>query len=315
MRLANRSVHVLTAIVLAVFALSSVACGASVVVDARPTPAFTPHHFPDNAAVKFLVIGDWGSGDRNQKLIAKRMDEKAAADGSTFTLAVGDNFYPRGVSSVTDPQWKTSFRDIYTGKSIQGPFYVALGNHDYMKEPQAEVDYSGIDPRWKMPERYYTFSQSSSTGVTVDFFALDTTPVNDHDKEYINKEVVWLEEQLKRSTAKWKIVYGHHPVYSNGKHGDNKYMIQYFKPLFEKYHVDLYLCGHDHDMQVIKPENGVHYILSGGASDHRDVKWRENTIYAQTNLGFVWCAVSDTMIEAQVLDRDGKIGYAYDITK
>ncbi|HZV12442.1 MAG TPA: tartrate-resistant acid phosphatase type 5 family protein, partial [Candidatus Kapabacteria bacterium] len=286
----------------------------SVVKDARPVPPFHPTDFTNiKDKATFLVFGDWGTGDENQKLVAQRMAEKAQKDGAQFAVVLGDNFYPKGVESVTDPQWKTKYEDIYTQKSLQIPFYVATGNHDEVSSLQSEIDFTGHDNRWHMPARYYTFSEPVSTNTKIDFFELDTTPIAENIKSDIKEQQEWLEKALAKSTAKWKIVYGHHPVFSYGVHGDTETMIEYFKPIFEKYHVDVYFCGHEHDLQILKPVNGVHYIVSGGGAKHRNARYGDNTIFAMTNLGFLWCAATDNTLEAQFVDRDGKIVYAYDI--
>ena len=66
-------------------------------------------------ALNFLVVGDWGrEGHYRQIDVAEQMSHRAVAVGSQFVISVGDNFYEDGVSSVTDPQWKTSFEDVYT---------------------------------------------------------------------------------------------------------------------------------------------------------------------------------------------------------
>lgn len=303
------------ALIFAVAANASAAPSAGTVIDAKPTPAFKAHSFGNINTLKFLVMGDWGTGDATQKNIAMRMNDKAAKDGASFALLLGDNFYGTGVSSVTDPQWKSKWSGMYTGKALQIPFYVTLGNHDYIQNSKAQIEYSALDKRWKMPAREFAFTEEVSSNSKVDFFALDTDPIARNLKDSIAVRVAWLESQLKASTAKWKVVVGHHTIVSNGVHGATGSMVKYIKPLLEKYHVDVYFCGHDHDIQVLQPENGVHYIVSGGGGGWRDVKWRDNTIYANTNSGFVWCAVTDNMMECQCVDKTGAVTFAYDIDK
>ncbi|CAI6010195.1 unnamed protein product [Closterium sp. NIES-65] len=76
-----------------------------------------------------------------------------------------------------------------------------------------------------------------------------------------------LEGWLSNSQARWKVVGAHHPVFSYGKHGDQPEMVERIKPLLEKYGVDVYINGHDHNMQHIKKdESPVHYFTVGGGS-------------------------------------------------
>src|ERR1700740_1068049 len=75
----------------------------------------------------FLVIGDWGrDGAQHQRDVAVQMGKAAAELGSRFVMSVGDNFYDNGVQSVSDPQWQSSFEQVYTDPALQIPWYVAL---------------------------------------------------------------------------------------------------------------------------------------------------------------------------------------------
>src|ERR1700692_2120748 len=110
-------------------------------------------------AVNFLVVGDWGrQGTNHQRDVAVQMGKAAAALGSRCVVSVGDNFYEDGVASTADPQWHSSFEEIYAAPSLQIPWYVALGNHDYRGVPQAQIDYAKSSMRWRMPSRYYKVS-------------------------------------------------------------------------------------------------------------------------------------------------------------
>jgi len=168
-----------------------------------------------------LAIGG-RDGQDAQTLVADQMGIYAAAHHDQFMVVLGDNFYNKGVPDVWASQWKTSFEDIYTAPSLQIPWYVALGNHDYGINPQAQVDYTLYSPRWKMPSRYYTMTRQIDANNTVEFFILDSTPYvlnpkkvgesADASKEDPVAQTAWLEAQLKASTAQWKIVCAHHPV-------------------------------------------------------------------------------------------------------
>jgi len=89
------------------------------------------------------------------------MGETAKALDAAFVISVGDNFYEDGVASIDDPKWKTSFEDVYTAPSLQIPWYVALGNHDYHGNTQAQLDYAQASKRWNMLGRWYGSRQTS----------------------------------------------------------------------------------------------------------------------------------------------------------
>lgn len=79
---------------------------------------------------RFLVLGDWGrEGDYNQTVVADAMARKAAVMRPDFVVSTGDNFYEWGLTSVDDPAFDISFRDIYNHTELQLPWHVVLGNH------------------------------------------------------------------------------------------------------------------------------------------------------------------------------------------
>lgn len=270
-----------------------------------------PERETGKSYLTFFAIGDSGTGKNSQKDVAASMAKVAQQEPVSFILLLGDNFYSSGVDSVNDEQWRTKFEDVYTGLDV--PFYAILGNHDYRKNPQAQVEYTAYSKRWKMPEKYYTFTERIDSATTAQFFMINTTPLTGSHYEqngYEERMLVWLEQQLQKSKATWKIVAGHHPVYSNGRHGDTRELIVKVKPLLEKYGVHLYLCGHDHSLQLIKPVGGVHYIVSGGGGKSTGVKWKENTTFAATHQGFVKIRLSHNDLVTEFYDRNGIISYA-----
>jgi tartrate-resistant acid phosphatase type 5 len=295
----------------------------SKVNNARPIPAFEiPPKIPGTQYLQFEAVGDFGTGARGERDIAASMARKGDADSVSFVLVLGDNFYESGVKSVTDDQWQTTFEKVFDQPSLDVPFYAVLGNHDYRSNPQAQVEYTGVSTRWKMPDRYYSFRKAIDDSTDLDVFCLDTNPLaylsigeakslNDTSAE--KKQLLWLDRQLQQSTARWKVVIGHHTVYSGGEHGDNETLQFLLEPIFISGGVDFYLCGHDHDLELLKPVRGVTYIVSGAGSKHRDVRWRENTVYARTNLGFTFFRMSRAEVVVEFLTRAGAIEYAHTI--
>lgn len=284
--------------------------GKSEVIDQQATPEWT---FPDPPAsgkkITFLAVGDAGTGEEAQKMVASGMAQTAEKRKAGFVLYLGDNFYETGVSSVSDTLWTTAFESIYKQSSLQIPFYAVLGNHDYYGNEEAELEYALSHDRWKMPARYYSFSAGISPGDSIDFFALDTEMLLDETSEEAKAQLIWLDAELKNSTAIWKVVFGHHPVRSNGDHGDTGELVALLKPILEANNVTAYFCGHDHHLELIKPENGVHYIVSGAGGKRRDVTWRKNTKFASTNFGFVSVEASATYFAVAFHARFGNVIY------
>ena len=67
--------------------------------------------------------------------------------------------------------------------------------------------------------------------------------------EQWNQELKWIEAELSRPRKTWMIACAHHPLFSNGDHGDIGVLQNTWGELFQKHKLDFYLCGHDHDVQ------------------------------------------------------------------
>jgi acid phosphatase len=136
-----------------------------------------PNAFAQASALQFLVVGDWGQASERQRQVANAMASVAQSNATRFVISTGDNFYPSGVGSVNDPQFRRSFEDIYAAPALQTPWYVVVGNHDYEGSPNAEIAYSSRSPRWRMPSRYW--AEEMAVGAeTATFYFLDTTPIS-----------------------------------------------------------------------------------------------------------------------------------------
>ncbi len=282
--------------------------------NARPVPPFTVEKFKNTQSVRFLIIGDWGAGGKFQRQVASQMLIKAEQEACAFVVSTGDNIYPGGVESADDAQWRAKFEQVYTGRALEIPWYAVLGNHDYRGKAEAQVEYSAANPRWNMPSRYYTFSKEIEPGVHVDFFALDTQRIMNGKARDEQKE--WLEKALAASKAQWKVAVGHHMVRSHGAYGDQDVMLRHIKPLFDRYHVDMYLCGHDHDLQYLKAPGDYFYcLISGAGGGARDTAYGDNTIFAATNGGFAYAAISRTRFHVQFINREGQVLFAHTLTK
>jgi tartrate-resistant acid phosphatase type 5 len=227
-------------------------------------------------SLDFVVIGDWGrDGASHQRAVAQQMARSAASIGSRFVISVGDNFYENGVTSVADPQWRTSFEDVYSDPALMTKWHVILGNHDYQGNVDAQLAYSATSPRWSLPAPYYTQAETLPDGTVAEFFFLDTSryileylhrpkvKVQGQDKQ---AQIDWLEHALANSKAAWKIVVGHHQLFTvTGQNHDFPEMIGPFKPLFDRHGVHAYLNGHEHNLEHIAVD-GVHYITCGAGS-------------------------------------------------
>ena len=281
---------------------------------------------PDNA-LNFLVIGDWGRcGEFYQKEVAAQMAKAAVSGDAAFIISTGDNFYPKGVASINDPLWENSYEDIYHQFSLHNDWYVVLGNHDYRLNPQAEVDYTKKSARWNMPSRYYAIKKNIDDDTTqkVLFVFIDTNPLIDKyysDPDYSRQvreqdstlQKQWLIRTLSDPdpSIRWRFVVGHHPLYTSGKRIKSAETLQFRKSMegvFIKYKVDAYFCGHEHQLEYIKPEGATHHFISGSGSEVRDVKGSlPESIFKASEHGFILFSVTSKSLKLQAINWEGKI--------
>lgn len=269
------------------------------------------HHSLD-----FLVIGDWGRrGIWGQRETANQMAAIAEAVRPQFIISAGDNFYDAGVEDIADSHWHDSFENVYYHDSLQIPWYLSLGNHDYGGSIRAQIDYSLISNRWNFPSHYYTFSHYLEQEEVL-FIVTDTTPFipdcYSEDKPEIfaqdkHRQLAWLENELTRSSAKWKVVVGHHPIYSSSPfHGNADELIDAFVPLFKQHQVDLYLSGHEHDLQLQKPLGNTYYLVSGAGSEIRETGSYDITRFSASCNGFARISLSDDLLAIRFIDSQGE---------
>lgn len=282
--------RLLLSVMILVFCLYIVSCTRT---GAPPAPA------KDSDSLTFVVLGDWGKdGNQPQLAVAAMLDSFSRRFHASFIITTGDNFYPNGVSSVNDAHWQASFERVFNKPGHMVAWYPVLGNHDYESSPQAEIDYSAMDSRWHLPSRYYSIRRSIGSTTQALFLFTDTSPFiesyysygtyPDLKRQDTAAQLAWLKQTLAGSTDQWKIVVGHHPVYSTGVHSSTPELIAKFQPLFAQTGTNFYLCGHDHSLQSISmPGDHASYLVSGGGSEHTPVYPNNTSLFSQSSLGFL----------------------------
>jgi hypothetical protein len=297
----------------------------------------SPSALKDDFALHFMALGDWGrNGEYDQLEVAKQMGQWAAEHPNNFVISCGDNFYPSGVVSENDPLWHYSFENIYTAHSLQCDWYPVLGNHDYHTDVDAQVRYSKISRRWDMPARYYSKEislnkdkdkeikgpEKNKTKDKVLFVMMDTDPfLHEAKAEYVETQLKWLNETLEKASAdvKWKIVVGHHPFYTVGPRINNYDTLTMRKALpkiFEDHKIDVYLSGHEHSLQHLKPEGFTHQFISGAGSELTKVT--EGIPYSRfqaSEHGFMYFSIDSNRLNVKAVNYAGKVLYETELKK
>jgi tartrate-resistant acid phosphatase type 5 len=270
--------------------------------------------------LNFIIFGDWGrNGERDQTEVAAQMALAAKATAARFIVSVGDNFYENGVASASDPQWQTSFENVYRDPALQIPWQVILGNHDYHGNCDAQLEYARTHPNWIMPARYFLQTHRIDDATTADFFYLDTTPMIKsywhHGKttahvatQDVPKQLDWFKGALAASQARWKIVIAHHPIYSGGEHGDTTELIENVLPLLHEYKVQAWFNGHDHDLQHLVAGD-LNLFCSGAGSEFRPTKDTAYTKFAKARSGFTTVFLQPGQMLVRMTDNLGQLLY------
>jgi predicted phosphodiesterase len=241
---------------------------------------------PDS--VRFVVIGDTGTGTHQQLELAQVMLRYRQAFPFEFVLMMGDNMY--GGEKAVD--YKQKFENIYRPLLDQKvKFYAALGNHD--DSNQRFYEYFNMEG-----QEYYHFKKGN-----VSFYSLNS---NYMDK----KQVDWLNEKLATDTTAWKIAYFHHPPYSSGgKHGSDSKLRQIVEPIFVKYGVSVVFTGHEHFYERIKPQKGIYYFISGSGGKLRQGDVKEGSPLTEKaydrDMSFMLLEINDKQLYFQVISRTG----------
>lgn len=225
---------------------------------------------PSTPLLRFISVADTGTGDRGQYAVAEAMDRYYSQNAFDLAILAGDNIYNDGEIEKIAAVFERPYQSLLK----QGvKFQACLGNHDIRTangEPQVRY------PGFNMLGRYYTFRREG-----VQFFALDTN----HNADWKN-QLSWLEQELSRSDAPWKVVFGHHPIYSSGHYGVNQVFIKNLTPLFQKYGVQLFINGHDHDYERTHPIKGTTYLTCGAGAGVRPVNRSKWTAHSASQLSF-----------------------------
>ncbi|MBW4680763.1 MAG: metallophosphoesterase [Microcoleus vaginatus WJT46-NPBG5] len=240
---------------------------------------------------RFVSLADTGTGTRGQYVVAEAMTRYHQQHPFDLAILAGDNIYNTGEIQKIGEVFEKPYKPLLDAGV---KFQACLGNHDIATDNgNPQVKYAGFN----MLGRYYTFRRDS-----IQFFALDTN----YNADW-KTQLPWLEKELSSSDAPWKIVFGHHPVYSAGLHGSSKKLRQILPPLFEKYNVRLYINGHDHNYERTQVVKGTTYLTCGAGAGTRPVGHSEVTAHSVSKLSFAAIDIYPTHILLSGIDKNNQI--------
>ena len=306
----------------------------SAAVALTPLGLAKPHSM-DVSASHLLMLGDWGrrTPDNGQQVVAQALAGYTLQNRirPQALLMLGDNWYDELPGGVDSPRWQTDFEQMYPASVFNCPVYAIPGNHDYQTMPTsklaAELAYAARgNTRWTMPSLWYRFEFPQKNPV-ITFIALDSNVQHEDGKpakapnftltpEQQAEQLAWLKAELaKPLSTPFLVVMGHHPIYSNGPHGDHNVLVRDWDPLFQKHNVHLYLAGHDHDLQHLEFEGHPtsQFLSGGGGAELYNLKIEETQRgpFAEKVHGFSHLEATHNLLTLRHIDPQGRIIHAF----
>ena len=278
----------------------------------------------------FFATGDWGEeiSQTQQRAVAAAMRTYAAKNDLNVEnlLMLGDNWYGWLFGGKDSGRWQSQFEQMYPASAFPGKCYAVLGNHDYEDRPSSKADaqlaYAAQKhSRWTMPNRWYSFELPEREPV-MRVLALDSNFPETRERgifrnptlsqEQVQSEMNWLNQELaKPAKTPFTIVMAHHPIFSNGDHGDTPVLVRDWNPLLHEKQVHLYLCGHDHDLQHLEfAGSPTSYVISGGggATLHPlKVSPATRGPYGLQAAGFTHLEVTGTQMTIRLIESGGAV--------
>src|SRR5688572_28405922 len=241
-----------------------------------------------DGSVRFLVLGDAGTGDREQYEVANQMLRFGRRYPFTFALRLGGNVY----GSERPRDFEKKFTRPYAALlEADVEFHAALGNHD---DPNQRY----FKPFNLGGNRYRTFKKGN-----VRFFVIDSN--------YLDPgQMKWLEKELAASGSDWKIAYFHHPLYTTARRGPEVELRAVLEPLFVKHGVDVVFTGHEHIYERLNPQKGIYHFTVGGAAKLRKGDTRPGTLIAaryDRDRSFLLAEIAGDSLFFQTVTRKGAV--------
>ena len=257
------------------------------------------------------VVGDLGVNNSAATLSA------LSAVDYNFTLHVGDVSYADDYDALVEPSSGRGYEDVYDEFQARlqpiasrAAYMVSPGNHDVSCHiltdagcPDGLRNFSAFRHRWRMPSResgaigadnmWYSYRVGpvhfASLSTETDFPGAPTTPhtsVGGGKGGGFGDQLAWLEADLAAAHAdpsvRWVVAIGHRPMYASKARDwplrTPEKVQAAFEPLFHRYGVALYLCGHKHYYERTAAvfagatdPNGTVHVVNGAAGNNEGI--------------------------------------------
>ncbi len=243
-----------------------------------------------NKKFSFLYVGDAQNYVLELWSRLIRQGFKKAPDAS-FIVHAGDLIN----RAHREQEWEEWF---YAGGFIHSmlPSFSTPGNHEYRALTQAEADAKerSLSIQWRphftLPLNGPAYEDLKETVYYMDYQDMRIISLNSNRKQ--EEQIPWLEMLLANNPKKWTVITFHHPLFSASAGRSNKRLRELWKPILDKYQVDLVLQGHDHSYARGRVSPGENVI------DGINLRDQTGTVYVVSvsggkmyNIGEDWTAI------------------------
>jgi tartrate-resistant acid phosphatase type 5 len=276
-------------------------------------------------SLRLIIVGDLHT--HGPEKVARGIARVNAETPANAILLVGDNFDPCGITSVDDPQWQNVVRHL---SPIGLPMFPILGNHDYgnpkarmamtvlcgKPDVDAQIAASARVSNWRFPARNYVL-----TSAVADIVMVDTTPLAmNRERPLLGSATAgeirdFAARELAAAGGRWRIVAGHHNMRYSGKQrwksaATRRHMAA-FEDLLVANGTDIYLCGHQHQLELIVPRERAPAMLISGAAwrpkkdDALTAEIDDDSHFLSNRVGFATLDLDATSFRVTFYDAAG----------
>ncbi len=213
----------------------------------------------------FIYFGD---AQNDIKSLWSRVAREAFSDSprARFIIHAGDLIN----RANNDAEWGEWFYGAGWVNAMI-PSIPTPGNHEYASVREGERNVRQLSKHWR-PQ--FALPENGVSGLEETCYYLDYQGVRIislNSNEMRDEQTPWLESVLKNNPNRWTILTFHHPIFSSAKNRDNPELRAAWKPILDKYRVDLVLQGHDHTyarsnynlgVNTNDPKSGTVYVVS-----------------------------------------------------
>ncbi|MEY2534965.1 MAG: hypothetical protein QOF29_2875 [bacterium] len=213
----------------------------------RPVPNHAYRSAPDpNAPAVVWAVGDGADGSAVARAVAARI----ARDRPQRLLYLGD-VYDDGSAEDFRARYDTVYGRL---ARITAP---TPGNHDW----PAHRD--GYDPYWEAvtgaaTPPWYAFAIGG-------WRVLSLSSEAPHGAG--SEQLRWLRAEVRRDNGSCTLAFWHRPLRSAGLHGDQSDVAPLWNALRGR--ARLVVNGHDHDLQRLRPRDGITELVAGAGGETR----------------------------------------------